>query len=120
MEEPQVSSYTQFPPVGLPFEQIVFRVARVWEAAELIVDNKPHLQLKSPPRWRAHDVPHDSQHPVDVVLQTTNGCTRSFGHWGFYLRDKPMVSAWRHTWSAKHQVSIVLADQDDSRLSLVN
>ena len=30
---PQVSSYTQIAPVGLPFEQIVLRVACVWEAA---------------------------------------------------------------------------------------
>ena len=32
-EEPQVSSYTQIAPVGLPLKQIILRVACVWEAA---------------------------------------------------------------------------------------
>ena len=30
-----------------------------------------------------------------------------------------MVSAWRQTWTVKHQIRTVFADQDGSRLGLV-
>ena len=56
-----------------------------WEATGFDSGQHAHLQLESPPHWRAHGVPHDSQHPVDVVLQTTSGCTRSFEHWVLLL-----------------------------------
>ena len=71
-----------------------------------------HLQLESPTPWNAHGLPHDNKHSVDVVLQSTSGCTRSFGHWLLLLARLD-----RNGLSVATQMDSEAPDQDCSRRS---
>ena len=97
-------------PVSLAFVQVVLRVVCVLKAVGFDRLQHSHLQLESPPRWNARGLPHDNQHSVDVVLyEWMHTFFWSLG--AFPCVVIGMLSAWQHTWTVKHQIRTVLADQ---------